>query len=411
MKDLPDVDLSLVDPEQDSIYFCGNSLGLQPKECKKNIERELDKWSKWGVYGHESGEMPWAHCDECIDARMADVIGAKREEVALMNGLTVNLHILMISFFRPTPQRYKILLESKAFPSDHYAFQSQLRFHGYDPDEGMICMEPREGEHNLRTEDILAKIESEGDSIALICFSGVHYYTGQFFEIEKITKAGRAKGCVVGFDLAHAVGNVPLYLHDWGLDFACWCTYKYLNSGAGGIAGVFIHERHARNDYPKLLGWWGHEHKTRFKMDNKMELSPGPYGYRLSNPPPLLCCTLEASLDIYKKTSAEELRTKSKLLTGYLELLLQTNYPKPHKPYVESITPLDPEQRGCQLSLSFSCPIGAAHRQLTKRGVVCDMREPNVLRMTPVHLYNSFEDVHRFIDVLGEALHAAHCDE
>ncbi|XP_013402120.1 kynureninase-like [Lingula anatina] len=268
MKDLPDVDLSLVDPEEECIYLCGNSLGLQPKSIKEKIERELDKWAKMGVYGHLQGDLPWAFCDECIDEQYAKHVGAKKGEIALMNGLTVNMHIMMISFYRPTPQRYKILCESKAFPSDHYMFESQIRLRGYDPAAAMICMEPREGEETLRTEDIIAKIEQEGDGIALVCFPGVQYYTGQFFNVAAITKAGHAKGCVVGFDMAHAAGNVPLYLHDWGVDFACWCSYKYMNGGAGAIAGAFIHQKHMNNDYPKLLGWWGHKIATRFTMDN-----------------------------------------------------------------------------------------------------------------------------------------------
>ena len=244
-QDLPPIDLSLVDKDEDAIYFLGNSLGLQPKMVKTYLEEELDKWAKMGAYGHEVGKRPWIIGDEVILGLMTDIVGANEKEIALMNGLTLNLHLLLLSFFKPTTKRYKILLEAKAFPSDHYAIESQLQLHGLQVEKSMRIIEPREGEETLRMEDIIEVIENEGDSIAVILFSGVHFYTGQLFNIPAITKAGQAKGCFVGFDLAHAVGNVELYLHDWGVDFACWCSYKYLNSGAGGLAGAFVHEKHA----------------------------------------------------------------------------------------------------------------------------------------------------------------------
>ncbi|XP_032549899.1 kynureninase isoform X5 [Chiroxiphia lanceolata] len=324
-------DLSLVNGEESCVYFAGNSLGLQPRKVKTYLDEELDKWARTGVHGHFNGRRPWALADDCIVDLMAQLVGAERHEVALMNGLTVNLHLLMLSFFKPTPRRYKILLEARAFPSDHYAVESQLRLHGLDVEKSMILLQPRQGEETLRTEDILAVIEKEGDSIAVIMFSGVQYYTGQLFEIPRITKAGQKKGCLVGFDLAHSVGNVELHLHDWGVDFACWCSYKYLNSGAGGLAGAYIHEKHSKSVKPTLIGWWGHDFKTRFLMENKLELSEGINGFRLSNPPILLVCALHASLE-------------------------------------------------------------------------CDMREPNALRVAPVPLYNSFRDVHRFIEILGSAI-------
>ncbi|XP_074656146.1 kynureninase-like [Tubulanus polymorphus] len=413
-KTLIGIDLCKVDLEEDSVYFCGNSLGLQPRGTNYYIQKELDKWAKIGVQGHVNGDLPWAHCDEKINARVARLVGGNSDEVQLMNGLTVNLHFLLISFYRPTPQRHKILLESKAFPSDHYAIESQIRLHGFDPESSMICLEPRQGEFTLRTEDILARIASEGDSIAVVCLSGVQYYTGQLFDMAAITKAGQEKGCYVGFDLAHAVGNVEIHLHDWNVDFACWCTYKYLNASAGGIAGAFLHERHMHNDFPKLLGWWGHEGKTRFVMDNDLKLSPGIDGYRVSNPPPLLVCPLIASIDIFEKTSMEALRAKSKQLTGYLEILLLQKFPKPsssspgetidNKPYIEIITPSDPDQRGCQLSVKFSVPIKNVFKELVKRGVVCDEREPDVIRLAPTPMYNKFEDVYRFIHLLEHSL-------
>ncbi|CAH1773025.1 unnamed protein product [Owenia fusiformis] len=331
-----------------------------------------------------------------------------------MNGLTVNLHLLLVSFYRPTAKRHKVLLESRAFPSDHYAIESQIRLHGYDPATSMVCLEPREGEHILRTEDILARIASEGDEIACVLFSGIQYYTGQVFDMPAITKAGHEKGCYVGFDLAHAVGNIELQLHDWDVDFACWCTYKYLNTGAGGIAGAFIHKKHAKNDFPKLSGWWGHKMDTRFNMDNKMDLANGAHGYRVSNPPPLLCATLEASLKVFNETSMSALREKSKLLTAYLEMLLDEHYPRPtpanphSRPYAEVISPRDPDQRGCQLSIMFSVSLKNVYTELEKRGVVCDVRKPYVIRIAPAPLYNSFKDVHRFVQLLGDSLVAAH---
>ncbi|XP_023577190.1 kynureninase isoform X2 [Octodon degus] len=270
MKDLPPIDLSLVNKDDDAIYFLGHSLGLQPKMVKTYLEEELDKWAKMGGYGHDVGKRPWIIGDESIVGLMKDIVGASEKEIALMNALTVNLHLLLLSFFKPTPKRYKILLEAKAFCSDHYAIESQIQLRGLDVEKSMRIIKPREGEEILRLEDILDIIEKEGDSIAVILFSGVHFYTGQLFNIPAITKAGQAKGCFVGFDLAHAVGNVELHLHDWGVDFACWCSYKYLNSGAGGIAGAFIHEKHANTVKPALVGWFGHELSTRFQMDNNL---------------------------------------------------------------------------------------------------------------------------------------------
>ena len=279
MRDLPSIDLSLVSEDDDAIYFLGNSLGLQPKMVRTYLEEELDKWAKMGAYGHDVGKRPWIVGDESIVSLMKDIVGAHEKEIALMNALTINLHLLLLSFFKPTPKRHKILLEAKAFPSDHYAIESQIQLHGLDVEKSMRMVKPREGEETLRMEDILEVIEEEGDSIAVILFSGLHFYTGQLFNIPAITKAGHAKGCFVGFDLAHAVGNVELRLHDWGVDFACWCSYKYLNSGAGGLAGAFVHEKHAHTVKPALVGWFGHDLSTRFNMDNKLQLIPGANGF------------------------------------------------------------------------------------------------------------------------------------
>uniref|UniRef100_A0A672V3H7 Kynureninase n=1 Tax=Strigops habroptila TaxID=2489341 RepID=A0A672V3H7_STRHB len=366
VKDLPPTDLGLVNGEESCIYFAGNSLGLQPRKVKTYLDEELDKW-------------------------------ARTQEVALMNGLTVNLHLQMLSFFKPTPRRYKILLEARAFPSDHYAVESQLQLHGLDVEKCMLMMQPQEGEETLRIEDILAVIEKEGDSIAVILFSGVQYYTGQFFDIPRITQAGQEKGCFVGFDLAHAVGNVELHLHDWGVDFACWCSYKYLNSGAGGIAVFF---------YTQIKDVVKFKWKNIFPL--KLQLSEGINGFRLSNPPILLVCALQASLEVFGQTTMKALRRKSILLTGYLEYLIKHYYNEdktyPEKPFVKIITPSQIEERGCQLTLSFSLPIKSVFKELEKRGVACDMREPNALRVTPVPLYNSFHDVHRFIEILDSAI-------
>ncbi|KAJ7345786.1 hypothetical protein JRQ81_001736 [Phrynocephalus forsythii] len=408
VKDLPPTHPALVKVNENCIYFAGNSLGLQPKKIKTYLDEELDKWAKTGVHGHFYGKRPWALADECIVELMADIVGAHKEEIALMNGLTVNLHLLMLSFFKPKPDRYKILLEAKAFPSDHYAVESLLQFHGLDTEKSMLMIEPQKGEQTLRMEDIIAVIEKEGDSVAVIMFSGVQYYTGQLFDIPRITKAGHEKGCFVGFDLAHAAGNVELHLHDWDVDFACWCSYKYLNSGAGGLAGAYIHEKHSQTMKPALTGWWGHDYKTRFLMENKLQLVPGINGFRLSNPPILLVCALHASLEVFGQTTMKLLRKKSVLLTGYLEYLIRYHYGEdrkdPEKPFVKIITPSDIEQRGCQLTLMFSIPIKLVFEELEKRGVACDMREPNALRVAPVPLYNSFHDVHRFIEILGSAI-------
>lgn len=431
MKTLGSVDQSLVDPEEDCVYFCGNSLGLCPKRTREYVNIEVEKWEKTALEGHTNGDLPWAWCDEGLDDQMAEIVGAKKGEVGIMNGLTVNLHLLLISFYRPTPTRYKVLMEGHAFPSDHYAVESQIKLKGYNPATAMILMEPREGEHTLRTEDILQVIEEQGESIALVCFSGVQYYTGQKFDMKIITEAGHKKNCVVGWDLAHAVGNVEVKLHDWEVDFACWCTYKYLNCGAGCLAGLYIHEKHFNNDYPRLTGWWGHQLSTRFEMDNKFQPYPGALSYRLSNTPGLLCPPIKASLEIFQKTSISQLVEKCRLLTGYLEARIIQQYGYPDESvqnglaqnetdnssggqvsakhvYVEILTPSDLSQRGAQLSLSFSVNITKVFTELMKRGVVCDERKPKVIRIAPVPLYCSFEDVHRFMKYLNEALHAAH---
>ncbi|XP_060079453.1 kynureninase-like [Ylistrum balloti] len=414
MKDIPEVDKSLVNPDSECIYFVGNSQGPCPKETGENINLELSKWAKLGFNGftdHNVG-LPWATCDEDLETSMATLVGSVPGEVAIMNGLSVNMHLMLVSFYRPTPKRHKILCEKNAFPSDYYAFQSQISLNGYDPSTSLIYVEPRKGDETLRMEDILAKITTEGESIAVICLGGVQFITGQVLDMQSITLCGHAKGCYVGFDLAHAVANVPLYLHDWKVDFACWCTYKYINSVPGGLGCIFIHNTHERNDFPKLLGWWGHKAESRFDMDNKMNLSTGARGYRITNPPPLLCASIKTSLDIFNKTTMEDIRAKSRLMTAYLEFLITDRYKHGDStdsiPPIKVITPSDPEQRGNQMSLTFpNQDVAAVFEELGKRGVLCTARKGFVIRIAMAPLYNSFDDIHRFMTYLDQALKAA----
>ncbi|EDQ88034.1 uncharacterized protein MONBRDRAFT_26773 [Monosiga brevicollis MX1] len=420
MKDIKQADLKLVEAESDCIYLCGNSLGLMPKRTRTIVNEELDTWATGGVTGHfpdGPGKRPWVSIDETVTDKCARVVGALPEEVAIMNTLTVNLHLLMVSlahtmarqvpFYRPTSDRFKILVEAKAFPSDHFAVLSQLRMHGHD-ESALIEVKPREGEHNIREEDLLAILEEQGDSIATVLVGGVHYYTGQFFDLQRLCAAAHNKGCTFGVDLAHAVGNVPLQLHDWDIDFACWCTYKYLNSGPGGIAGAFIHKKHEGTSRPYLQGWWGVQLNERFRMDHDASFMPGVRGLQLSNPGVLQTVALLGSLEIYEQTDMASLRAKSLKLTAYLEQLMQALVNEEgHAPRFEIITPTDPERRGCQLSILFKVDIDAAFEALEKRGVVCDVRRPDVMRIAPVPLYNTFTDVYRFVTTLRDALNAS----
>lgn len=380
------------------IYLCGNSLGLQPRSARAYVEQELLDWENMGVEGHFHAKNPWMPYHEFLTESTARLVGAKPMEVVVMNGLSVNLHLMMVSFYRPTPQRFKILIEADAFPSDIYAVKSQLLFHGYNPDEALIIMKSKSDHPFIPTEEIEELIEEEGDSIALILLGGVNYYSGQAFQMQRITAAGHKKGITVGFDLAHAVGNIELSLHDWGVDFACWCSYKYLNSGPGGVAGVFVHERHAnRPDLPRFAGWWGSNKETRFKMGPDFNLMPGAEGWQLSNAPILPMATLRASLEIFDEAGMGNLRQKSLLLTGYWEFLLKTYA---EETGIEIITPEDPAQRGCQLSLRAAKDGKTLFQRLTDKGVICDWREPDVIRCAPVPLYNSFEDVWKFVEIL-----------
>lgn len=381
--------------DKDVIYFAGNSLGLQPKTVRGYVEQELADWQSMGVEGHMHAKHPWLPYHEYLTENTAKLVGAHNEEVVNMNSLTVNLHLMLVSFYRPQKNRFKIMIEANAFPSDHYAVQSHLRYHGFDPVEGLVEMKPREGEDVIRTEDILAKIEEEGDSIALLMFAGVNYYTGQAFEFNKITEAAHAKGIIAGFDLAHAAGNLQLELHKWDVDFAVWCSYKYLNAGPGAIAGAYVNRKHLLDmTIPKFWGWWGQDKATRFLMHHDFQPIPTVESWQLSNPPILQLAALRASLDIFAEVKMENLRAKSELLTGYLEFLLES------KSNITIITPKNKIERGCQLSLRAAKNGKQLHTSLNEAGVICDWREPDVIRVAPVPLYNSFADVWEFANML-----------
>lgn len=386
---------------KDLIYFCGNSLGLQPKITKTYIDQELQDWANLGVEGHTEGKNPWLHYHEFLTDTMANIVGAKPIEVVVMNSLTANLHFMMVSFYQPTPKRYKILIEADAFPSDKYAVESQLRHHGYDDKDGLILWKARKGEELANYEDLEAILNEHGDEIALVMIGGVNYYTGQFFDLKRITNLGRKHGCVVGFDCAHGAGNVQLNLHDSGADFAVWCTYKYLNSGPGSLSGAFVHERHANNkDLNRFTGWWSHNKKTRFRMRDEFDQLPGAEGWQLSNPPILSMAAIRASLDVIKEAGFDKLCEKSKLLTGYFEFLINQLNNKD----IKIITPSDPNQRGCQLSIQVKNADKSLYDKLTNAGVITDWREPDVIRCAPIPLYNSFQDVYNMVERLKQLL-------
>lgn len=385
------------------LYLCGNSLGLQPKPTRIQIEQELQDWQNYGVEGHFHAKLPWMPYHEFLTEAMAEVVGAKPIEVVVMNTLTVNLHLMMVSFYRPTDKRHKILIEYDAFPSDKYAVASQIRFHGYDPAESLIEMKAREGEECLRMEDIQQVIEEQGDEIALIMFGNPNYYTGQFFNMKQIAEWGHGKGCMVGFDCAHGAGNRPLHLHESGIDFAVWCTYKYLNSGPGSLAGCFVHERHAHDKtMPRFEGWWGHNKETRFGMRDGFEPIPGVEAWQLSNPPILSMAAVKASLDIFAQAGIENLRKKSIQLTGFLEYLVNDL----EDDRIKIITPTNPDERGCQLSIQVRNADKSLYEQITAKGVIADWREPDVIRVAPVPLYNTFEEVYRFVEILKASLNS-----
>jgi kynureninase len=383
------------------IYFVGNSLGLMPKETRRLVDQELDDWARLGVDGHLEGTTPWYSYHENVREPVARLVGAQPHEVVCMNSLTVNLHLMMATFYRPTKTRFKIVMEEPAFPSDTYAIKSQIAHHGFDPRAALVLARPRDGEMTLRTEDIEALLEQEGEQIALVLFAGVNFFTGQLFDIAAITAAAQKRGCTVGIDLAHAVGNVPLALHDWNVDFAVWCSYKYLNSGPGAVGGAFVHERHARNaELPRLAGWWGNDPATRFQMHLLPDFVPvrSADSWALSNPPIFSLAPLRASFAIFDEGGGmEKLRAKSMQLTGYLEFLLDQ---EPSDRFTV-ITPREPNERGCQLSILAHDNPKQLFADLEAAGVKCDFREPNVIRVAPTPLYNTFHEVWRFARVLA----------
>lgn len=383
---------------QECIYLAGNSLGLQPKNAKRYIDEELEDWARLAVEGHFSARHPWLPYHENLTGTMARLVGARPIEVVAMNTLTVNLHLMMVSFYRPERSRYKILIERNAFPSDQYAVASQAQFHGFDPLDAIVELTPRNNEHVLRPDDILEFIDRAGESIALVMLGNVNYLSGQAFDMEAITRTAHARGCMVGFNLAHGAGNLKMALHDWDVDFAVWCSYKYLNSGPGSVAGCFVHERFARSfDLPRFAGWWGHNKQTRFRMGPLFDPVEGAEGWQLSNPPIFPLAALRASMEILDAATMDVIRAKSERLTGYLEFLLDQ---LPDN-YCTVITPRDPRQRGCQLSIRIKGDPRAVLESLKEAGVICDFREPDIIRAAPAPLYNSYVDVYRFARILS----------
>ncbi|WCL81844.1 kynureninase [Saprospira sp. CCB-QB6] len=383
------------------IYLCGNSLGLQPRLAQELMQEEMNVWKELAVEGHFKAKRPWMTYHEEFSQQLAPIVGALPQEITVMNTLSVNLHLMMVSFYRPTKTRYKIVIEGGAFPSDKYAVDSQLRFHGIDPQDGLIQLRPRMGEDHLRTEDILQTLEREKDSIALVMLSGINYYTGQCFDMQAITKKGHEIGAMVGFDLAHAAGNVKLQLHDWGMDFAVWCHYKYLNSGPGCIAGAFVHERHlGRKDIPRFEGWWGHHKESRFKMPATFEPAPNADAWQISNAPILAMVPMRASLALFNEAGMDRLLAKSKKLTAYLEFLLN-QLPTDR---IRILTPKDPKDRGAQLSIQVKGADRSLFDDLVENGVIGDWREPDVIRISPAPIYNSFEDVYQMVQILKKCL-------
>ncbi len=392
----------------ETVYFTGNSLGLQPKSVKNYLDEELEAWKNWGVEGHFEAKRPWFSYHEFLTDKIARVVGAKPIEVVVTHSLTTNLHLMMVSFYQPKGERYKIICEKKAFPSDQYALESQARFHGYDPSDAIIEVGPRPGEHLIHEEDIVRAIEEAGDSLAMVMIGGVNYYSGQLFDMKRITEAGHKVGAYVGFDLAHAAGNVKLELHAWGVDFAAWCSYKYLNSSPGGVSGMFVHERHANNkELPRFSGWWGHDKDTRFLMEPGFNPMPGAEGWQLSNAPVLGMAAHLASLDLFDEVGMDALIEKRRKLTDYLEFVIEAiSERNKDRCEFEIITPKEQERRGAQLSILSHGMGKTLFDAITKEGVIADWREPNVIRIAPVPLYNSFEDVYRFGTILEKAIQA-----
>jgi kynureninase len=387
------------------VYLCGNSLGLQPKNTSKYIQQELEDWATLGVQGHHDARNPWLFYHHLFTKPLTKLTGAKEQEVVAMNQLTVNLNLMLVSFYRPTATRHKILMQAKEFPSDYYAMEQQVKLHGYDPETAIIEAAPREGEYEIRTEDILALIDKHKDELSLIMFSVVNYFSGQVFDIEAISKKAREHGIVLGLDLAHAIGNIPLKLHEWNVDFATWCSYKYLNSGPGGVSGVFVHDHHHKNfDLPRFAGWWGVEETGRFNMNKHFMPMAGAGGWQLSNAPVLSMAAHKAALDIFDQAGVERLRSKSIKLTGFLAEMLTASEA------ADKFTLITPESRGCQLSIMIKDNGRDVFDHLTAASFICDWRKPEdarhggVVRVAPVPLYNSFQDVYLFAGKLESLL-------
>ena len=388
---------------KESIYFTGNSLGLQPKSTQDYILDELEDWASYGVDGHHHARNPWLNYHEMFPELLTDIVGAKPEEIVVMNQLTVNLHVLLTSFYRPTEKRFKILCEAKAFPSDQYALASQVMLHGLKPVEVIVEIAPRDGEYNVRHEDILQAIKENANELAVVMIGGVNYYSGQVFDMAAITKAAQDAGAYCGFDLAHAAGNVPLHLHDWNVDFACWCSYKYLNSGPGSVAGVFIHEKHFTNkDLVRLAGWWGHDKDSRFLMEKEFVPIPTAEGWQLSNAPVLSMAAHKAALEIFAEAGMKNVFAKGKTLSEYLLFIISEINKRTTEKTIEVITPSGEPERGCQVSMLMLKNGKEIFNELKKQGVIADWREPNVIRVAPVALYNSFEDIFRFGEIISK---------
>jgi len=387
----------------DWFYFTGNSLGLQPKSTKDYINQELKDWANLGVEGHFKAKNPWIKYHELMTDSMAEIVGAKPIEVVISNTLTTNLHLLMVSFYQPSKTKFKIVIESDAFPSDRYAVESQLKFHGFDVEDSLILWKPRPKEALLRMEDLETILEEKGDEIALIMVGGVNYYTGHYLDLKKIATLGHSKGCMVGIDLAHGAGNIQPHLHDSGVDFAAWCTYKYLNSGPGSLAGLFVHEKHANSkNLNRFAGWWNHNKETRFNMRQPFDVIPGAEGWQLSNPPILSMAAIKASLDMFKEVGMDAIRRKSEKLTGYFEFLINEF----ENDKIKVITPTNPKERGCQLSIQIKDADKKLHQKLTHVNIITDWREPDVIRCAPVPLYNTFQDVYHMVEKLKMILNA-----
>jgi kynureninase len=390
---------------KDALYFTGNSLGLQPKSVKSHLMQELDDWAKFGVEGHFEAKNPWVSYHKILSEPFARLVGAQPNEVVAMNGLSVNLHLMMVSFYQPKGKRTKIICEAKAFPSDQYMLESQVKFHGLNPEETIIEVSPREGEHCIRQEDILSCIEEVGDELALVFWGGVNYYTGQVFDMPKITEVAKGVGAFVGFDLAHGVGNVSLNLHDWGVDFACWCSYKYLNSGPGSVSGIFVHNKHEDNkDLPRFAGWWGHDEDRRFLMEKGFVPMKGAQGWQLSNAAVFSMAPCKASMDIFDEVGLPKLIKKSRKLTNFMEFVFNDISERYDNCNFEIITPKEERYRGCQLSVLMHGQGKEMFDYITKEGVIADWREPNVIRLAPVPLYNSFEDIFKLGQIIENAL-------